>query len=117
MFADHSVCVEQRAQNRTTVAPHGGLSVELNKQRQAAAQTAGGYAHLGRAPAALLCVQSCLPLNCGPVDTCEWTDTTALAFVVQLPLQCVCAVIASGGQVIRAGINGCVTEFSSRFQV
>lgn len=106
MFADHDVCVEQRAQNRTAVAPRGGLSVEVNKQRRAAAQTAGGYAHLGWTPAALLCVHSCLPLNCGPVNTCEWTDMTALAFLVQLLLQCVRAVIANGTQVIRAGING-----------
>lgn len=84
------------------------LRVEVNKQRRAAAKTAGGYAHLGRVPAAPLHVHSRLPLNCGPVDTCEWTDMTALAFVVQLPLRCVCvcAVIASGAQVIRAGING-----------
>lgn len=65
--------------------------VKVNKHHSCLAETAGGYVHLGCAPATLLRVHSCLLLfsNCVVVYSCEWNDMQALAFIVQLLLLCI----------------------------
>lgn len=72
LFVDHGMYTS--TPNHTAVNQCGGLSMErfkVNKHHSSLAETAGGYVHLGCAPATLLYVHSCLLLysNCGVVDS------------------------------------------------
>lgn len=63
LFADHGM--HTSTPNHTAVNQCGGLGMEqfkVNKHHSSLAETAGGYVHLGYAPAALLYVHSCLLL-------------------------------------------------------